>query len=71
MLWSISVGINVIHERNLVHGYLHGGNILIESKANSIDAKIADTGLHGPVDKQTSSKQIYGRCNTFCCTRGF
>jgi serine/threonine protein kinase len=27
---------------------------------DSIDAKIADTGLHGPVDKQTSFQQIYG-----------
>ncbi|PKY48081.1 kinase-like protein [Rhizophagus irregularis] len=38
----------------------HGGNVLVESKANSIDAKIADTGLHGPVNKQISSKHIYG-----------
>ena len=27
---------------------------------DSIDTKIADTGLHGPVDKQTSTKQVYG-----------
>ncbi|RGB36120.1 hypothetical protein C1646_758505 [Rhizophagus diaphanus] len=44
---------------NLVHGHLHGGNVLVESKANSIDAKIADTGLHELVDKQIS-EQIYG-----------
>jgi serine/threonine protein kinase len=54
MLWSISVGLNFIHK----HG--HGGNILLESNLNSIDAKITDTGLHGPVDKQLSPKQIYG-----------
>src|ERR1043166_7168771 len=60
ILWSISTGLNVIHERNLIHGHLHGGNILIESEMDSIDAKIADTGLHGPIDKQISSKQIYG-----------
>jgi serine/threonine protein kinase len=60
MLWEISAGLNFIHERDLVHGNLHGGNILVENEMDSIDTKIADTGLHGPVDKQISSKQIYG-----------
>ncbi|PKY54968.1 hypothetical protein RhiirA4_474103 [Rhizophagus irregularis] len=55
----ISTGIESIHEHDLVHGHLHGENILIESEINS-DAKIADTGLHGPVYKQISSEQIYG-----------
>ncbi|EXX76246.1 kinase-like domain-containing protein [Rhizophagus irregularis DAOM 181602=DAOM 197198] len=58
MLLSISAGLNVIHESGLIHGHLHGGNILIERKMNSIHAKIADTGLHGPVNKQIA--QIYG-----------
>ncbi|GES93381.1 kinase-like domain-containing protein [Rhizophagus clarus] len=58
MLWSISAGLNVIHESGLIHGHLHGGNILIKRKMNLIEAKIADTGLHGPVDKKIS--QIYG-----------
>ncbi|GBB93633.1 hypothetical protein RclHR1_02200014 [Rhizophagus clarus] len=60
ILWSVSSGLEIIHEHDLVHGHLHGGNILIESETNSIDAKITDTGLHGPVDKQTSSQQIFG-----------
>src|ERR1044072_2340683 len=61
MLWSVSMGLNFIHEHhNLIHGHLHGGNILIESEMDSIDAKIADTGLHGPVDRQMSTQQIYG-----------
>ena len=60
ILWSISAGLNFIHELDLVHGHLHGGNILIESEMDSIDAKITDTGLHGPVESQISSKQIYG-----------
>src|SRR4051794_1437078 len=60
MLWSISIGLNFIHELDLVHGNLHGGNILVESEMGSIDAKIADTGLYGPVDKQVSSQQTYG-----------
>ncbi|PKC59293.1 kinase-like protein, partial [Rhizophagus irregularis] len=60
ILWSISVGLKYIHEHDLVHGHLHGGNILVESDVNSVDTKITDTGLHGPVDKQLSPKQIYG-----------
>ncbi|UZO07870.1 uncharacterized protein OCT59_028141 [Rhizophagus irregularis] len=60
MLWSVSAGLNFIHKNSLVHGHLHGGNILVESNVNSIDTKIADTGLHGPSDKQILSKQIYG-----------
>ncbi|POG81081.1 kinase-like domain-containing protein [Rhizophagus irregularis DAOM 181602=DAOM 197198] len=61
LLWAISAGLNFIHERDLTHGNLHGGNILVEdSEMDSIDAKIADTGLHGPVDEQISSIQIYG-----------
>jgi serine/threonine protein kinase len=59
MLWSISAGLNVIHECGLIHGNLHGGNVLVENELDSIDAKITHTGLHGPVDKQISSK-IYG-----------
>ena len=58
MLWSIAAGLNFIHELNLIHGHLHGGNILVENEVDSIDTKIADTGLHGPFDK--ISKQIYG-----------
>ncbi|GBB86635.1 hypothetical protein RclHR1_01300020 [Rhizophagus clarus] len=60
MLWAISAGFNFIHERDLIQGYLHGENILVENEMDSIDTKIADRGLHGPVDKQISSKQIYG-----------
>ncbi|EXX64196.1 Mkk1p [Rhizophagus irregularis DAOM 197198w] len=58
MLWSISTGLNVIHESGLIHGHVHGGNILVRRNINTIDAKIADTGLHGPFNKQIS--QIYG-----------
>ncbi|GES95701.1 kinase-like domain-containing protein [Rhizophagus clarus] len=60
MLWAIPAGLNFITERDLIHGYLHRKNILDENGMDSIDTKIADTGLHGPVDKQISSKQIYG-----------
>ncbi|GES95710.1 kinase-like domain-containing protein [Rhizophagus clarus] len=60
MLWSISAGLHIIHEHNLVHGHLHGGNVLVENEMDSIDTKITDTGLHGPFDKQISSQQRYG-----------
>jgi serine/threonine protein kinase len=56
MLWSIATGLNFIHELNLVHGHLHGGNILVESEMDSIDAKIADTGLHGLIVKYYPNK---------------
>jgi serine/threonine protein kinase len=60
ILWSISTSLESIHEYNLVHGHLHGGNILVENEMNSIDAKITDTGLHGPADKSMLSQPIYG-----------
>ncbi|CAB5384243.1 unnamed protein product [Rhizophagus irregularis] len=59
LLWTISAGLNFIHERDLTHGNLHGGNILVEdSEMDSIDAKIADTGLHDadPSNRPTASQ---------------
>lgn len=43
MLLSITDGLNYIHENGVVHGHLHGGNILVD---NEIISKIADTGLY-------------------------
>ena len=43
MLWT--AGLNFTHERDLMHGHLHGGNILVENEMDSIDTKIADTRL--------------------------
>src|SRR4051794_10495392 len=60
ILWDIAYGVNVIHELGLIHGNLHGGNILVEDETDSVNVKIADAGLYGPVDKEASSKQIYG-----------
>ncbi|PKY26275.1 hypothetical protein RhiirB3_513107 [Rhizophagus irregularis] len=37
-----------IHEHGLIHGHLHGGNILVESDRDIMDARVSDTGLHGP-----------------------
>jgi serine/threonine protein kinase len=57
LLWAVASGIYKIHELGLVHGNLHGGNILIESNEAFLDARITDTGLHGPFHK---SEEIYG-----------
>ncbi|PKY42968.1 kinase-like protein [Rhizophagus irregularis] len=60
MLWGISGGIENIHENGLIHGYLHGGNLLVENELGSVnDIYIADVGLHGPIDKKDTNK-IYG-----------
>src|SRR5688572_6998832 len=53
MLWEISAGINYIHERGLIHGNLHGGNLLVEDEQDSV--RIVDVELRGPV-----SNEIYG-----------
>ena len=46
-----------IHEKGLIHGNLHGGNILLgcESDTNSYKVKIVDTGLHGAQSQQNYS----------------
>ena len=59
MLWEISGGLQHVHELELIHGNLHGGNILIENEQDSTDACITDVGLHGPADKKNSN-EIYG-----------
>ncbi|PKK77965.1 hypothetical protein RhiirC2_843873 [Rhizophagus irregularis] len=41
----------------LVHGHLHGGNILVENEMGSVGAKITDTILDF---KSVSSQQTYG-----------
>ena len=60
MLWDISSGVNFIHQLGLVHGNLHGGNVLVVNEADSIEAKVADAGLQGPVNKDSSSNHVYG-----------
>ncbi|CAB5153537.1 unnamed protein product [Rhizophagus irregularis] len=58
MLWAISAGLNFIHESGLIHGHLHGGNVLVENEMDSIDTKITDTGLHdaNPSNRPTASQ---------------
>ena len=59
MLWGISGGIECIHKNGLIHGNLHGGNLLVENEQDSVDACVADVGLHGPVDEKNSN-ETYG-----------
>ena len=58
MLWEISGGLYNIHELELVHGNLRGGNVLVENGTDSIDTRISDVGLHGSANKK-SSNEIY------------
>src|ERR1043165_3286968 len=44
MLWEIFGGINYFHENGLIHGNLHGGNVLIENGTDSVDTCISDVG---------------------------
>ncbi|HJT83586.1 MAG TPA: protein kinase [Nitrososphaeraceae archaeon] len=62
ILLSISAGIKFIHENNLIHGNLHGGNILIEDDAEmeGIEARISDSGLNVFVNECGLTNKIYG-----------
>ncbi|CAG8544692.1 9910_t:CDS:2 [Diversispora eburnea] len=46
LLRQIIDGLDNLHRKNLVHGNLHSGNILMEN-CESISARIADFGLNG------------------------
>ena len=37
MLWEIFGGINYFHENGLIHGNLHGGNVLVENGASHMN----------------------------------
>ncbi|CAG8771407.1 4446_t:CDS:2, partial [Ambispora leptoticha] len=53
LLWGITAGLENIHRSGLYHGNLHSGNIMIEDESISTDGRIADIGIHGPVDIPT------------------
>ncbi|CAI2172744.1 16166_t:CDS:2 [Funneliformis geosporum] len=59
MLWAISEGIKHIHDCELIHGDLHGGNLLVENEHDSVNVFVADVGVHGPVKKKNPN-EIYG-----------
>ncbi|CAG8541001.1 16_t:CDS:2 [Ambispora leptoticha] len=53
LLCGITVGLENIYRSCLYHGNLHGGNIMIEDESISTGGRIADIGIHGPVDITT------------------
>src|SRR5438045_2682898 len=64
MLWAISVGLNFIHERNLIHGHLHGGNKMKLTRS-ILKSRILDyTDLL--INKYHLDKYLW--CNTICCS---
>ncbi|CAI2173804.1 19263_t:CDS:2 [Funneliformis geosporum] len=48
-----------IHKNGLIHGNIHGGNLLIENESGSEYMRIVDVELNGPVNKKKSN-EIYG-----------
>ncbi|GBC07335.1 hypothetical protein RclHR1_00740018 [Rhizophagus clarus] len=62
MLWGIAGGLERIHSEGKVHKNLHGGNLLIEDKKISTDARIGDVGLYGPCCyyENKNPGEIYG-----------
>ncbi|CAG8498950.1 2626_t:CDS:2 [Racocetra fulgida] len=58
ILLRVADGLERIHENELYHGNLHGGNLLFEDNPEFIIARIADIGLHGPANRTASD--IYG-----------
>ena len=61
-LYSITFGLNEIHNKNMVHCDFHTGNILIKKSFSEIsvgDTHISDMGLCGEVGN-TDKTKIYG-----------
>ncbi|KAG9285938.1 hypothetical protein G9A89_002358 [Geosiphon pyriformis] len=50
LLWGVISGLENIHNFDLYHGNIHGGNLMIEDEAISIDARISDVGIWGPAN---------------------
>jgi len=53
-LYNIISGLNTLHQEKLIHSDFHSGNILYFKYLS--ETMIADLGLSGPADQETSSK---------------
>ncbi|CAJ0863938.1 4934_t:CDS:2 [Entrophospora sp. SA101] len=62
ILWSISNGLDHIHQEKLFHTNLHGGNILVDNENDFIYTCISDVGLNIPGGKveDENDNNIYG-----------
>nr|CAG8457154.1 11741_t:CDS:2 [Entrophospora candida] len=62
ILWSISNGLDHIHQEKLFHANLHGGNILVDNENDFIYTCISDVGLNIPGGKveDENDNNIYG-----------
>ncbi|RGB32852.1 kinase-like domain-containing protein [Rhizophagus diaphanus] len=59
LLYSIILGLKVIHESNLTHGDFHDGNVLMSDNHNELF--IIDLGLCKPInDSGNKNNEIYG-----------
>ena len=60
-LWFTAHGLNIIHEKGLIHRDFHCGNILNNKNSEYFQSKITDLGLCKPANtSQSNDKQIYG-----------
>jgi len=56
LLYTISLGLNSIHKKILVHRDFHSGNILVDE----VECYIIDLGLSRSVDSLKKEDEIYG-----------
>ncbi|KAG9283995.1 hypothetical protein G9A89_000284 [Geosiphon pyriformis] len=55
LLWGVIAGLENIHNSDLYHGNIHGGNLMIEDEAISTDARISDIGIWGPANSSLTT----------------
>src|SRR5277367_6158823 len=61
MLYKIIIGLDKIHERNLIHCDFHDGNILKHSDKGTVNGVyISDLGLCRPIKSSLKKGSIYG-----------
>src|SRR5581483_6544943 len=60
MLYMIIMGLNEIHEQNLIHRDFHDGNILNHNENKENKIFISDLGLSCPIQSFLKKNSIYG-----------
>ena len=59
-LQRIARGLQIIHEKGMIHCDFHCGNILNNKGDGKLFSQITDLGLCKPVNSQSGDKQVYG-----------